>query len=293
MSFSYEVKEELAKHSGSARHCQMAELAAMLHFCGQYGRDAQGAFTIGFQVENPIVVKKCFTLLKKTFSIDTDATIDEEKMNELYRKFGDLGEPADEVLLKSTCCRRAFIRGAFLAIGSISAPEKGYHLEFVTANEAKAKQLQSVIQSFDIEAKIVLRKKYHVLYMKESEAIVDLLNVMEAHIALMKLENMRILKELRNTVNRRVNCETANINKTLDSSRKQQEDILLLKEKYGLENLPIGLQQIAKMRLEEPEASLKELGKMLEPPIGKSGVNHRLRKLSEIADKLRLGKEEE
>ena len=293
MSFSYEVKEELAKHLGAARHCQMAELAAMLHFCGQYGRDAEGAFTIGFQVENPIVVKKCFTLLKKTFSIDTDATIDEAKMNELYRKFGDLQEPADELLLKSTCCRRAFIRGAFLAIGSISAPEKGYHLEFVTANEKKAKQLQSVIQSFDIDAKIVLRKKYHVLYMKESEAIVDLLNVMEAHIALMKLENLRILKELRNTVNRRVNCETANINKTLDSSRKQQEDIRLLQEKYGLENLPKGLQQIARIRLEEPEASLKELGEMLEPPIGKSGVNHRLRKLSEIADKLRLGKEEE
>ena len=293
MSFSYEVKEELAKHMGSARHCQMAELAAMLHFCGQYGRDAEGAFTIGFQVENPIVVKKCFTLLKKTFSIDTDATIDEAKMNELYRKFGDLQEPADELLLKSTCCRRAFIRGAFLAIGSISAPEKGYHLEFVTANEKKAKQLQSVIQSFDIDAKIVLRKKYHVLYMKESEAIVDLLNVMEAHIALMKLENLRILKELRNTVNRRVNCETANINKTLDSSRKQQEDIRLLQEKYGLENLPKGLQQIARIRLEEPEASLKELGEMLEPPIGKSGVNHRLRKLSEMADKLKLGKEEE
>ncbi|MBR3824945.1 MAG: DNA-binding protein WhiA [Lachnospiraceae bacterium] len=293
MSFSYDVKEELAKHLGAARHCQMAELAAMLHFCGQYGRDAEGAFTIGFQVENPIVVKKCFTLLKKTFSIDTDATIDEAKMNELYRKFGDLQEPADELLLKSTCCRRAFIRGAFLAIGSISAPEKGYHLEFVTANEKKAKQLQSVIQSFDIDAKIVLRKKYHVLYMKESEAIVDLLNVMEAHIALMKLENLRILKELRNTVNRRVNCETANINKTLDSSRKQQADIRLLQEKYGLENLPKGLQQIARIRLEEPEASLKELGEMLEPPIGKSGVNHRLRKLSEMADKLKLGKEEE
>jgi len=122
---------------------------------------------------------------------------------------------------------------------------------------------------------------------------VDLLNVMEAHIALMKLENLRILKELRNTVNRRVNCETANINKTLDSSRKQQADIRLLQEKYGLENLPKGLQQIARIRLEEPEASLKELGEMLEPPIGKSGVNHRLRKLSEMADKLKLGKEEE
>lgn len=293
MSFSHEVKEELIKHMGTARHCQLAELAAILHFCGQYGCDSEGHFTIGFQVENATVVKKCFTLLKKTYSIDTDVAIDEEKMQELYTRFGDVNEPVDEVLLKSACCRRAYIRGAFLAVGSISAPEKGYHLEFVTANEKKAKQLQEMIQSFGIEAKTILRKKYHVVYMKESEAIVDLLNIMEAHVALMKLENLRILKELRNTVNRRVNCETANINKTLDSSRKQQEDIRLLKEKYGLENLPKGLQQIARIRLEEPEASLKELGEMLEPPIGKSGVNHRLRKLSEIADKLRRGKEEE
>lgn len=293
MSFSHEVKEELVKHMGNARHCQLAELAAILHFCGQYGRDTEGHFTIGFQVENATVVKKCFTLLKKTYSIDTDAAIDEEKMQELYVRFGDVNEPVDEVLLKSACCRRAYIRGAFLAIGSISAPEKGYHLEFVTANEKKAKQLQEMIQSFGIEAKTILRKKYHVVYMKESEAIVDLLNIMEAHVALMKLENLRILKELRNTVNRRVNCETANINKTLDSSRKQQEDIRLLKEKYGLENLPKGLQQIARIRLEEPEASLKELGEMLEPPIGKSGVNHRLRKLSELADKLKSSKEEE
>ncbi|MBR4084444.1 MAG: DNA-binding protein WhiA [Lachnospiraceae bacterium] len=293
MSFSHEVKEELVKHMGTARHCQLAELAAILHFCGQYGRDNEGCFTIGFQVENTTVVKKCFTLLKKTYSIDTDVAIDEEKMQELYVRFGDVNEPVDEVLLKSACCRRAYIRGAFLAIGSISAPEKGYHLEFVTTNEKKAKQLQEMIQSFGIEAKTILRKKYHVVYMKESEAIVDLLNIMEAHVALMKLENLRILKELRNTVNRRVNCETANINKTLDSSRKQQEDILLLKEKYGLENLPKGLQQIARIRLEEPEASLKELGEMLEPPIGKSGVNHRLRKLSEMADMLKSGKEEE
>ncbi len=293
MSFSHEVKEELIKHMGTARHCQLAELAAILHFCGQYGRDSEGYFTIGLQVENTTVIKKCFTLLKKTYSIDTDVVINEEKMQELYDRIGDVNEPVDEVLLKSACCRRAYIRGAFLAVGSISAPEKGYHLEFVTANERKAKQLQEVIQSFGIDAKTILRKKYHVVYMKESEAIVDLLNIMEAHVALMKLENLRILKELRNTVNRRVNCETANINKTLDSSRKQQEDIRLLKEKYGLENLPKGLQQIARIRLEEPEASLKELGEMLEPPIGKSGVNHRLRKLSEIADKLRCGKEEE
>lgn len=293
MSFSQEVKEELAKRMGAARHCQMAELAALMHFCGQYGQDREGNFTIGFQVENETVVKKGFTLLKKAFSIDTDIDIKEEKMKELHHKFGDLEEPVDEVLLRSACCRRAFIRGAFLGIGSMSTPEKGYHLEFVTPNEKKIRQLQEIIQSFGVEAKMTLRKKYYVLYMKESEAIVDLLNIMEAHVALMELENMRILKDLRNNVNRRVNCETANINKVLNSSRKQREDIMLLKERYGLENLPENLRQVAIIRLEENDISLKEIGEMLDPPIGKSGVNHRLRKLSEMADKLKSGKEEE
>lgn len=287
MSFSHDVKEELAGHISSARHCQIAELAAMMHFSGQYGRDDKGNFTIGFQTENETVVKKCFTLLKKTFSIDTDVIIGEEKMQELYHKFGDLSQPADELLVKNSCCRRAFIRGAFLCIGSVSAPEKGYHLEFVCTNEEKAKQLQTLIQSFDIEAKIILRKKYYVVYMKEGKAIVDLLNVMEAHVALMNLENLRIIKEVRNTVNRRVNCEAANISKTVNAARRQIEDILLIKERYGLEKLPENLREIAEVRLEYPEVPLKELGELLEPPVGKSGVNHRLRKLSEMADKLR------
>ena len=287
MSFSHEVKKELAEHIGSGRHCQMAELAAMLHFSGQYGRDETGNFTIGFQTENETVIKKGFTLLEKTFTIDTDVVINEEKMQELYQKFGNLSEPVDGLLVKNSCCRRAFIRGAFLCVGSISAPEKGYHLEFVCATQQKAKQLQILIQSFDIEAKIILRKKYYVVYLKEGRAIVDLLNVMEAHVALMNLENLRILKEVRNSVNRRVNCEAANISKTVNAASRQIEDILLLKERYGFENLPKNLREMAMVRLEYPEAPLKELGELLEPPVGKSGVNHRLRKLSEIADTLR------
>ncbi len=287
MSFSHDVKEELAQQISTARHCQIAELAAILHFSGQYGRDDKGKFTIGFQTENETVVKKGFTLLEKTFSIDTDAIISEEKMQELYSKFGDLNQPADDLLVKSACCRRAFIRGAFLCIGSITTPEKGYHLEFVCSNQEKAKQLQEMLQSFDIEAKIVLRKKYYVVYMKEGNAIVDLLNVMEAHVALLNLENLRVLKEMRNSINRRVNCETANISKTVNAAARQIEDIMLLKERYGMENLPDNLRQMAMVRLEYPDAPLKELGELLEPPVGKSGVNHRLRKLSEMADKLR------
>lgn len=287
MSFSHEVKEELAKHIGAARHCQMAELAAILNFVGQFGCDNEGHYTIGFQTENETVVRKGFTLLKKTFNIEAGAEIDEHKVQEIYHKFGDLNKPVNPLLVKNSCCQRAFLRGAFLSIGSVSAPEKGYHLELVCTDEEKANQLREIMLNFEIESKIVKRKKYFVVYMKEGKAIVELLNVMEAHIALMNLENLRILKEVRNTVNRRVNCEAANISKTVEAAGKQIEDILLIKEKIGFNNLPANLKQIAEVRLENPEMPLKELGEELEPPVGKSGVNHRLRKLSEIAKTLR------
>ena len=146
--------------------------------------------------------------------------------------------------------------------------------------------------AFQIDAKIVLRKKSYVVYVKEGAQIVDMLAIMEANVALMNLENIRILKEMRNSVNRKVNCETANINKTVSAAVKQIEDIRLIKEKTGLHNLNEGLAEIAELRLQYPEATLKELGMMLSPQVGKSGVNHRLRKLSEIADELRTNEEE-
>lgn len=287
MSFSGEVKEELAKHISPARHCQIAELAALLSFCGQYGREKNGRYTIGFQTENEAVVRKGFTLLQKTFNIDYDVTMSEEQMQDFYRKFGRLDEPVSQLLIKNSCCQRAFLRGAFLSTGSISDPKKGYHMEFVCNSEAKAGQLQKVIQGFDIDAKIVIRKKYYVVYLKEGSGIVDLLNVMEAHVALMNLENLRILKEMRNSINRRVNCEAANITKTVNAASRQIEEIEYLRDHYGFLKLPESLRQMALVRLEYPEASLKELGEYLDPPVGKSGVNHRLRKLSELADKIR------
>jgi len=287
MSFSHDVKEELEKHIGNARHCQMAELAAILNFCGQFGCDKEGGYTIGFQTENETVVRKGFTLLKKTFNIEAGVAVDATKIQEIHQKFGDLNAPVSPLLVKNSCCQRAFLRGAFLSIGSISDPEKGYHLELVCTQEEKAKQLQEIMLNFEIESKMVMRKKYYVVYLKEGKAIVELLNVMEAHIALMNLENLRILKEVRNTVNRRVNCEAANIYKSVEAARKQIEDILLIKEKMGFSNLPANLKQIAELRLENPEMPLKELGEELDPPVGKSGVNHRLRKLSEIAKSLK------
>ena len=197
------------------------------------------------------------------------------------------GATTNGLILQNTCCKRAFIRGAFLAGGSMSDPNKSYHFEIVCHTLDQGKQLQSVMQSFDTDAKIVERKGHYVVYLKEGSQIVDMLNVMEAYVALMNLENVRILKEVRNTINRKVNCETANINKTVNAAVKQVEDIELIRERIGLDNLPDNLREMALLRLEYPEATLKELGNYLEPPVGKSGVNHRLRKLSAIAEDLK------
>ena len=287
MSFSGTVKEEMAKHYSAARHCQIAELAALLHFCGQYGIASDGTMTIGFQTENESVVRKGFTLLKKAYNIENGVALSEEQSGGLFQKIGPLEEPVGGLLLRQNCCRRAFLRGAYLSVGSMSDPSKGYHLEFDCDDARKAAQLQEVMSSFGIESRMIQRKKYFVVYLKEGSAISDLLNVCEAPIALMDFENRRILREIGNSINRRVNCETANIMKTVNAASRQVEDIRFLQENYGLENLPENLREMALIRLEYPDLPLKDLGELFPVPIGKSGVNHRLRKLSELADKVR------
>ena len=210
--------------------------------------------------------------------------------SKLLDSYGEIAEDLSlihNVVVQNVCCKRAFIRGAFLSAGSISDPEKFYHFEITCASMRKAKQLQGLMASFDIEARIVLRKRYFVVYVKEGNQIADLLQIIEAPVALMELENIRIVKEMRNSVNRQVNCETANINKTVSAAVKQMEDIRYIQDTIGLESLPENLQEMARVRLERPEATLKELGEALEPPVGKSGVNHRLRKLSLMAEDLR------
>ena len=195
--------------------------------------------------------------------------------------------PVSPLVIQQICCRRAFIRGAFLAAGSMSDPKKSYHFEIVCAVEEMAEKIRDVICSFGMDAKIVSRKKSFVVYLKEGSQIVDILNIMEAHVSLMELENVRILKEMRNSVNRKVNCETANINKTVSAAVKQVEDITYLRDHIGFDNLPENLVETALARLSNPDATLKELGESLSPPVGKSGINHRLRKLSEMAERVR------
>ena len=312
MSFSGNVKEELSEHWSSARHCQIAELAAILGLCGSIIINSRNEYRVKVHTENKAVARKVFTLIKKTFNIESDISIRRniQKQSVSYSVVVKQHQDALRVLqavklidehldgfeevwivnpivVQQTCCKRAFIRGAFLAAGSMSDPKKAYHFEIVCAAEPMAEQIRELMSSFSMDAKIVQRKKSYVVYLKEGSQIVDILNIMEAHVSLMELENVRILKEMRNTVNRKVNCETANLNKTVSAAVKQLEDITYLRDTIGLEKLSEGLEEVALARLSHPDASLKELGALLSPPVGKSGVNHRLRKLGDLAEKVR------
>ena len=285
MSFSSEVKTELAKHLGKSRHCQIAELAALIAFEGRIP---------AAESENRLLMQKYQLLLAELFHIEEIHTEEEARsVFSTVKMYNDVtGEPEPEdtvkgLLIQQSCCKRAYIRGAFLAGGSISDPNKSYHFEIVCRSIPQAEQLRDVINSFDMDAKIVARKKYQVVYLKEGSQIVDILNIMEAPVALMNLENVRILKEMRNSVNRKVNCETANISKTVNAAVKQLADIEYIRETAGLSYLPENLKEMALLRLEYPDAPLAELGTYLNPPVGKSGVNHRLRRISEMADSLR------
>ena len=297
MSFSSRIKEELSRHMSPARHCQIAEIAAILSLCGRIQISGDDHYSIKIHTENVTVARKCFTLLRKTFNIKTDIVIRRHagKDNWSYHLFwrGEELLAVKHADVQAVCCKRAYIRGAFLAAGSMSDPTKSYHLEIVCAQEELAEHLKTLMNSFGTDAKIVQRKRMHVVYLKEGSQIVDMLNVMEAHVALLELENVRILKEMRNAVNRKVNCETANINKTVSAAVRQMEDIAYIRDTIGFDELPDGLKDVALTRLAYPDAALKELGSLLREPVGKSGVNHRLRKLSEIANKLRKNKEEQ
>ena len=316
MSFSSQVKEELSHTGTGARHCRIAELAAIITMCGGVQISGTEKVSVRIHTENLQVARRCQILLRETFNIVCECGIrtrnvsgkqtrtvcvcvsDDSQARSLLMALHVLDadlEPfseedrTDPVLLQKTCCRRAFIRGAFLASGSINDPEKSYHFEIPCLSESKAEQLCLMICSFGTDAKVTQRRKYHVVYLKDGSQIVDVLNIMNATSAMMELENVRIMHQMRGEVQRRVNCDSANINKTVAAAQKQIEDIRFLQETIGLENLPPVLQETAALRLEQFDVSLKDLGAMMDPPVGKSGVNHRLHKLSEMADALRDG----
>lgn len=313
MSFSTDVKDEISKHTANARHCQIAEATAMLYMVGNVKKYYKEHNAIFIRSENEAVIRRFCILIKKILGISLEVrvkhtinkghiyetviynakeytnTLSTLKLKEEYDGSGSLTGHFvfDNIVIQKECCKRAFIKGAFLTSGSVNNPEKAYHFEIVCFDKKSSDVVKNVINSFDIDSKVVIRKKYYVVYIKEGSMIVDILSVMEAHVSLMHMENVRILKEVRNSINRQVNCDYANINKTVNAAQKQLDDIKYIEQTKGFESLSDSLREMAELRLAEPEASLKELGEMLNPPVGKSGVNHRLRKLSSIANDMR------
>ena len=262
--------------------------------CGYRNRISENSPSVHFVTEREEVARICFTLLKKTYNINIDCSV-KSAHTEVFRLrikgaasldiIRDLCVEGNlkDLDLEDTESRRSFISGAFLCSGSCNDPKKSYHLEIVCDNDEKAGFLKEQMERFDIAAKQVTRKNHRVIYLKDGSQIVDMLALMDAHVSLMAMENSRILKDMRNSVNRRVNCETANISKTVSAAVKQIEDIRYLEETGRLEELSPGLQMTARLRLENPEKPLLELGALFDPPLGKSGVNHRLRSLCEKA----------
>lgn len=308
-SFSSFVKEELSGVVPEARNQQTAELAAVLLMDGR-SRLEDGEPALEIVTEHPGTVRKYFTLLKKTYKIENSLSVSvrssggggntytvlltgAEPVSAVLQGCRLAVEGAGEIRLKGkrlifdSGSRQAFLRGAFLAGGSMTDPEKSYHLEYVCPDEICADLLREVLSSFEINAGKVVRKKRMIVYVKDSERISELLGLMEAPRAVLKMEEILVVKHVRNGINRQVNCEAANLVKSVSAATRQREDIEYIRDTVGLETLPEALAEMAEVRLKFPDAPLKDLGQHLSPPVGKSGVNHRLRKLSEYADELK------
>ncbi len=310
MSFSTAVKNEISRVIPENNCCKKAELSGLIRVGGAITIASNMKMALELRTENAAVARKFLTLSKSAYGIETEMSVlrkNRLKKNNTYRiKISDedsvkrilvdlgisddgffLNSGVSKEILESTCCKRAFIRGLFLGSGSITDPEFGYHLEIIFESEDIAEILVKLLESFDLSGKIILRKNNYIVYIKESEQIVTFLNIIEAHNALFSYENTRIQKGMRNQVNRLVNCETANLNKSIDASFRQLKNIEIIDQHIGLDKLPDNLRDIALLRIENPDISLKELGEMLNPPLGKSGINHRMRRIETIAKSFR------
>ncbi|MBQ6551879.1 MAG: DNA-binding protein WhiA [Lachnospiraceae bacterium] len=313
MSFSQRVKEETAKIIPEARHCALAELAAVFTTSGFFYPE-EGRTMIGIRTENVLVAKASFSLIKKLFGTSSRVSVKDRnqihrghlytitladaagagkmiralKLEDAVKRMDMSVTSADRNLLQSECCRKAFLRGVFLSAGSLSDPEKIYHLELVAENAEFAREICDVMATFGLNAKTVERKGRSVVYLKEGNQIVDFLGLIQANVSLLNFENTRVMKDVRNNVNRSVNCETANLGKTVTAGLKELRDIEKIDRLFGLEALPGPLREAAYARLQYPDVSLKELGERFDPPVGKSGVNHRMRRIHEIAEEEKL-----
>src|SRR3954451_12995690 len=310
MSFASETKKELTNLEIKPC-CIQAELSALIRMNGSMS-SSNRKLIVDIQTENAAIARRIYTLLKKSYQVQVELLVRKKmrlKKNNVY--IVRLAEQAKEILedtkilgegftfihdiapelIKKKCCKRSYLRGAFLAGGSVNNPEtSSYHLEISSLYKEHNDSLCELMNTFELNSKTLERKKGFITYLKEAEKITEFLNIVGAHNALLRFEDVRIVRDMRNSVNRLVNCETANLNKTIGASIRQVENIRYINETVGLHILPDKLREIAELRLHYTDVTLKELGEMVAGgTISKSGINHRLRKIDEIAEKLRTG----
>ena len=309
MSFAAQTKKELTMIESHAC-CEKAELSALIRMNGSMQLSNKKVI-LDISTENAAIARRIYTLIKKYYKAPTELLVRKKmrlKKNNVYivRIPGLVQEILKELkivsegfiftsdinpqLVRNNCCKRAYLRGAFMAGGSVNNPEgSSYHLEIASMYEEHCKALVELANEFQLNARCIERKKGFILYIKEGEKIIEFLSLIGAHQALFKFEDVRIMRDMRNSVNRIVNCETANLNKTIGAAVRQIENIKLLQKEVGLETLPDKLREVAEIRLAHPDMNLKEVGEMLKGTVSKSGVNHRLRKIDALAEKIRNG----
>ncbi|WP_258360922.1 DNA-binding protein WhiA [Moorella sulfitireducens (nom. illeg.)] len=294
ISFSYETKEELARVKKRRSCCTEAELVAILRLAKL--PPLPGGEGVLLVTPHAATARRVYSLARAALGLPVQVNTERRggKGRPVFKVLTPAGREALNDWLAARkgvpehqCCRAAYLRGTFLVAGSVNKPAATHHLEFLIEGEEEAARLKDIMQHLDLQPRLSRRQRSLVLYLKDSEQIVRALSLMGAHSAVLAYENVLIFKEMRNRVNRLVNCETANLSKTVETGLRQVENIRYLVATLGWEGLPASLQEIAALRLQHPEASLKELGEMLVPPVGKSGVNHRLRRLENLTRQVR------
>ncbi len=308
-SFSGDTKNELARVMPDSKCCQVAELSALLRLNGKLELTENNRKTLCITTDNAGIARKSFKFFKALFEFSITvimetrrrfntnryylvrAHLDQEHLT-ILQKLGimdvdnHLVYGVDAQMVRNRCCKRSYLRGAFQARGSVSRPQGSYHLEIVFPTSKLAQSVQELAESLGINFRLTERKQSFVLYLKESEQIADCMRLMEANYAVLEYENIRAFKSIRNQVNRQVNCETANLEKTLEASWRQVEIIRELIDRFSVEGLPENLRELAVLRLDYPDYSFKQLGEMLSPPLSKSGVAYRMKKLEQLSDGL-------
>ncbi|MBF4501232.1 DNA-binding protein WhiA [Savagea sp. SN6] len=308
MSFASKTKKELTQIEAD-ECCLKAETAAFIRMNGVLSLSNK-QLSLDIQTENAAIARRMYSNLKALYQVEVELLVRRKmrlKKNNVYicrirkdakkileqlsilKEGFQFQNEIDPKLIQDDCCKRSYLRGAFLAGGSVNNPEtSSYHLEIFSVYEEQSKALVDLMNLYDLNAKSIERKKGYIAYLKEAEKISDFLGIVGAYVALMKFEDVRIIRDVRNSVNRLVNCETANLNKTISAAQRQVENIKLIERTIGIDELPERLQEVARLRVEHQDVTLKELGEMISGgPVSKSGINHRLRKIEEIANNLK------